>query len=128
MKMSKMISRVICLILAMMMCLAVVGCGSEGGLTNTTTGSNGNTNTNGSYNGDSGTGNTQPDDDGKNVVDTEDYEDNDEDLIEFGTHIYTAPESQDKWFVKDGATQYKLVVPASTSEASTINFQYWNDK
>ncbi|MBR2871053.1 MAG: DUF4838 domain-containing protein [Clostridia bacterium] len=123
-RMKSMISRVICLILAMMMCIATVGCGSEGGVANdNTTGSNTNQNTNGGYDGDNGAGDTQPDDeDGKNVVDTDDYEDNDDGLIHYGQHDYTSPETEDKWLVKDGATQYKLVVPGSTVEADKSLF------
>ncbi|MBR2870848.1 MAG: DUF4838 domain-containing protein [Clostridia bacterium] len=114
--MKSMISRVICLILAMMMCIATVGCGSEGSVDNSnTTGSNTNQNTNGGYDGDNGAGDTQPDDD---VIDTGDYDSSDPNngLVHFGTHIYTAPEMDDKWLVKDGATQYKLVVAPSTAE------------
>ena len=45
-------------------------------------------------------------------------------LIEFGTHIYTSPEVEgDRWLVKDGKTEYKLVVPATTIEADTKFFR-----
>ena len=46
-------------------------------------------------------------------------------LIEFGTHIYTAPEVEDdRWLVKDGKTEYKVVVPATTIEVDKTYFNY----
>ena len=118
----KMISRIICLILAMVMSMAVIGCGGESSSVDTTgnttsTGSTDSNNTNDNY--DNGEGTNEEEDDGKNVIDTDDYESSEPDgLDHFGTHIYTAPESADKWLVKDGVTQYKLVVPSVIKEAS----------
>lgn len=56
-------------------------------------------------------------------IDTEDYESTvPEGVEEFGTHDYTAPMIEDKWLVKDGATLYTLVVPATTVEADKTAF------
>ena len=44
-------------------------------------------------------------------------------LIYFGQHDYTAPDIEDKWLVKDGKTEYKVVIPADTKEASKTYFK-----
>ena len=115
----KMISRIICLILAMVMSMAVIGCGGESASVNNGATQNGSTDSNTNNNYDDGNGSGTTDDDGKNVIDTEDYETTDpEDLNYFGQHDYTAPESENKWLVKDGATQYILVEPAEVVEVN----------
>ena len=45
-------------------------------------------------------------------------------LIYFGQHDYTAPDIEDKWLVKDGKTEYKVVVPADTKEVSKLYYNY----
>ena len=117
-------------ILAMMMSVAVVGCGgSNSGANsdasnNTTTNTQTNTNTNKDYTVGAGadSGKDETEEPLTQVIDTRDYDNSTDELINFGTHIYTSPEIADKWLVKDGATEYKLVVPADTIEATKTSF------
>ncbi len=82
-KLFKHLSKGLCLLLAVIMSVAVVGCGENEG------GNNG--------------GNS-------NAVDPLTQ------LYEFGTHVYTAPEIEDKWLVQNGKSEYIFVIPETTVE------------
>ena len=94
----KKVSKGLCLVLALIMSVAAVGCG--------------------------GTPAASADIIGKDttVVSPE------TELIYFGTHDYTAPETDDKWLVKNGTTEYKLVVPADTVEASDAEYHLMREE
>lgn len=93
-KLMKYLSKTLCLVLALILSVGIVGCSN----------------------------NDKEEDSEIEYINTEDYADNIDELINFGTHQYIAPESEDKWLVKNGATEYILVIPESTQEASKTDF------
>ena len=99
-KLLKFLSKSLCLVLSLIMCVAVVGCDK----------------------GNEDTGSNAP----VEFINTEDYVNNPEDmgLIQFGTHKYLVSETEDKWLVKNGLTDYKLVVQASTVESASTYYRY----
>ena len=135
--MKKIITKAICLILALMMSVAVVGCGGTvdnvGNVDNSTNNSQTNDNANPTvkdYTVGAGenSGKTATEEPATEVIDTRFYEDNNENLINFGTHIYTSPDIADKWLVKNGTTEYKVVVPTTTSEADSAEFRLFREE
>ena len=64
-----------------------------------------------------------------NYLDTETYPDNDDGLIRFGTHQMTAPFTEDdRWLVKNGMTEYTVVVPDTTPESNTSDFRIMKEE
>ena len=88
----KILSKGLCLVLALIMSVVAVGCGGGEEVSSDIIGKD------------------------TSVVDPA------SELIYFGTHDYTAPETDDKWLVKNGKTEYKLVVPADTVEANKTEY------
>ena len=99
-KIFKNLSKILCLILAMVTSFTFIGC-NNGGSDETI------------YK------------DTYTFVDTETYPENNPDLIYDGVHDFTAPELDDKWLIKGGKTDYTVVFPASTVEANDLYYRYY---
>lgn len=92
----KRFSKFLCLALAILMCLSIVGCKPQDVVVDEYT-----------------------------YLDTELYPDNNPDLYFNGTHDFTAPVIENEWLIKNGKTDYVLVFPADTVEASKTYYQYY---